>query len=592
MDIRKKTVIIIGLTLVALILVLLALSQVIVLGEFNTLEKTSVQNDMKRVTNAIVFDLMQIDVMANEWANKESVQDILLYKNDSSATPLLDDKNFERLQYNIILISDAQGKIIAGKAYDLSLHREVPLPDSLPAYSSNINRLYDRADTYGLTGIVQLFDGPMLFSMRWVHKNGDEGTRVGSVLMGRYLDEQVLMHLSSITKLPIEMFEYNDPLIPGDVISAKNEIPESVPYFIKREGEDYFLINTPVYTVPINETSVVTYTQVNDIFESPSFILRVRVPRTIYGQGKTTTDSFIVLLFFACLSFGIAILLLLEHTVLSRISRLSNEVISVGTTGDFSTRVTPSGTDEIGRLTGSVNWMLTTLDAIQAQLKNRLVQSEERYRIIFNSSNDIVFVFTLTGADEPESIIEVNDSGCKRLGYTRNEFLSLLPHTMVAEDPVKTVQDMTRNCLKKGHIVVETTFVTKLPDNQPTGCITPLQETFPVEIYAHSFLHRERPAILAVCHDITERKQVEQLKMEAFQQIEQNMEHFAILNDQIRNPLQVILLLSETQGGETDDIISQQVKIINTIIDQLDHGYLESDKIRNFLRKYYDMGKK
>ncbi len=86
--------------------------------------------------------------------------------------------------------------------------------------------------------------------------------------------------------------------------------------------------------------------------------------------------------------------------------------------------------------------------------------------------------------------------------------------------------------------------------------------------------------------------EVELLKKEAFQQIEHNMEQFSILNDQIRNPLQVILLDTTTVDEKTKDLISDQVQIIEKILDTLDERYLESEKVRKFLRKYYSLGKK
>jgi signal transduction histidine kinase len=86
--------------------------------------------------------------------------------------------------------------------------------------------------------------------------------------------------------------------------------------------------------------------------------------------------------------------------------------------------------------------------------------------------------------------------------------------------------------------------------------------------------------------------QVEQLKREAFQQIEHNMEQIATLNDQIRNPLQAIMLDTAVLDEQTKALISEQVQIIKKILDALDERYLESEKVRRYLRKYYGFLKK
>lgn len=88
------------------------------------------------------------------------------------------------------------------------------------------------------------------------------------------------------------------------------------------------------------------------------------------------------------------------------------------------------------------------------------------------------------------------------------------------------------------------------------------------------------------------KNQVEQLKKEAFRQIELNMEQFAVLEDQIRNPLQAIMLDTDTVDDKVKALVSEQVKTIEKILDTLDEEYLESEKVRKFLRKYYGFGKK
>jgi hypothetical protein len=91
---------------------------------------------------------------------------------------------------------------------------------------------------------------------------------------------------------------------------------------------------------------------------------------------------------------------------------------------------------------------------------------------------------------------------------------------------------------------------------------------------------------------ITERREIEHLKMEAFQQIEENMQQFAILNDHIRNPLQRIIGIADLMENKYSEKIIQLSHLINDIIYKLDRGYLESEKIQEFLRKYYGIGKK
>lgn len=90
--------------------------------------------------------------------------------------------------------------------------------------------------------------------------------------------------------------------------------------------------------------------------------------------------------------------------------------------------------------------------------------------------------------------------------------------------------------------------------------------------------------------DITENKQMEIVKRKALEQIEKNIEQFAILGDHIRNPLAVIVGLSSLAPGEITDKIILQAKEIDRIITQLDMGWIESEKVRDFIKRYYMVG--
>jgi hypothetical protein len=95
---------------------------------------------------------------------------------------------------------------------------------------------------------------------------------------------------------------------------------------------------------------------------------------------------------------------------------------------------------------------------------------------------------------------------------------------------------------------------------------------------------------LLVARNISERKEAGKLKLEAFRQIEKNMEQFAILNDHLRNPLQVIvgLTLLHGENEEISQNILPQAEVINHIVHQLDQGWIESEKIRDWLKRYYE----
>jgi PAS domain S-box-containing protein len=308
--------------------------------------------------------------------------------------------------------------------------------------------------------------------------------------------------------------------------------------------------------------------------------MRVSIVRDIYEQGKSTTLYFVELLIAAGLIFGLVTLLLLEKTILSRISSLSSRVNFIGKKRDFSARVAISGDDEIAALGTDVNGMIGELETSQKQIRLRLIQSEENYRLFFNSITDPVIIYRFNEGSLSGSIIEANDAATDVLGYSREELSAIFPETIIMTGDSGGTPPLTGRFLADGYVLFESRYRKK------SG------ETIPVEINARVFDYYGQKAVLAIARDITERHDIDRLKMEAFQQIEKNMQQFALLNDHIRNPLQGIIGIADLMQNTYSEKIIILAHDINDIIHKVDQGYIKSEKIYEFLRKYYGVGKK
>jgi signal transduction histidine kinase len=91
--------------------------------------------------------------------------------------------------------------------------------------------------------------------------------------------------------------------------------------------------------------------------------------------------------------------------------------------------------------------------------------------------------------------------------------------------------------------------------------------------------------IIAVAHRMTD----DDLRREVGSQLDENIEHLACLGDRIRNPLAVIVGLADLEESEVTRRISEQAKIVDGILTELDRGYVASLSVREFLRKHYNL---
>jgi two-component system response regulator len=81
--------------------------------------------------------------------------------------------------------------------------------------------------------------------------------------------------------------------------------------------------------------------------------------------------------------------------------------------------------------------------------------------------------------------------------------------------------------------------------------------------------------------------ELEEIKRRAYKQIEENIVQYATLVDHIRNPLAAISLIAEVEvNRETGEKILAQVERIKEVLRKLDEGWIESENIREFLKKF------
>jgi len=127
-----------------------------------------------------------------------------------------------------------------------------------------------------------------------------------------------------------------------------------------------------------------------------------------------------------------------------------------------------------------------------------LRESESKYKMLFNNANDAVFVTQLSQEKSYGDFIEVNEIACKRLGYTKEEFLQLSPSAIVSQKNINDFNLNTERLLKEGHVIYD--LVHRAKD----------KKLIPVEINSHLFFYNKKPTILSIARDITERKQAEE----------------------------------------------------------------------------------
>lgn len=182
-----------------------------------------------------------------------------------------------------------------------------------------------------------------------------------------------------------------------------------------------------------------------------------------------------------------------------------------------------------------------------SRAKTALLESEKRFRLIFNSGTDAIFLNEVDNG-KPGRFTEVNDMACKRLGYTREELLRLSPDDIEDAEWKKEHQVPQKDFPEKKGMLYEMLHVTK------GG------KKIPVEINTHLIDFAGKPAFLSISRDITNRKQLEEQlrqaqKMEAIGKLAGGVAHdFNNLLTTINGYAELLLLKLEVDSPFRDGV--------------------------------------
>ena len=232
--------------------------------------------------------------------------------------------------------------------------------------------------------------------------------------------------------------------------------------------------------------------------------------------------------------------------------------------------------DTDGKIAGFIGVLVDITDRIRAEEQVR--ESERRFRAVVQDQTDMIFRYLPN-----KNVLFANDAF---LAYFRKRAEDITGY--IFRLPIHP-DDQAR---------VDAHFASLTPNN-PVGttelrCLLEGNQVRWQQWINRAFFDQRGNVTeyLSVGKDITEQKENERREREAYQQIERNMQQLSSLNDQIRNPLSVIVMLAGFEEGEYAQKILAQAREINDILDRLNTSWQGSEKVRVFLKKHYGIGGK
>ncbi len=564
MTLREKTLVIIGVTLMGLLVVLLVAARQIVYRSFNQLEIEAADENLSRVTEAIAVAEREVRSTASDYAAWDDTCDYIQEPYESYETSNYSWASIQGIYVNTVIYLDREDNPVFMTEYDLSngmkLQGEPPLLRALQSYPGLLNHTDVSG---GQSGLVRTDGGVMLVSAEPIVTSRREGPILGTVLMGRYVDEEEIGRLASVTRLDLRMDVWSDAPAGPEFASAREQLS---------------MTNLRHFD-PMSTSSLAAYVLISDFKEDPVLIVRADMPRQIMGLGRSTIFTFIGVMLAGGIMCGLASLLLLERLVLRRMARLSRTVRTIGLRGDLSTRVPEDGADEIGDLAKSINETLEALERAQEALRS----VGSRARCILWSAD----VEQGTDGDLQVSLKMQDERAAQRLLpmdlYGGVSYADSWKSAIHPEDKAR-VAKAPIDAIRRAETSYEQEYRIRTADDdvQWVG-----------EQVAIEHLGGGRWRLVGVCTEITDRKQAQeelQRARDAALEVAQIKSDFlANMSHEVRTPINGIVgmvdLLKRTELAPEQQEYVQLIRVsadslMTVINDILDFSKIESGKLR------------
>jgi sensor domain CHASE-containing protein len=341
--------------------------------EFRNLENELAVRNASRAADAVSNNLAHLRSSAMDWATWDSSYAFMRGENAQDFIEQnLMFQSFQGIQVNLMYFLRTDGTVVWGGIHDLKTGKPMDLPefpaDRLPP--DRFALFNQEKNEPERSGILMTRNGPMLVASVPVHRADGTGSGAGILVLGRFLDSGLIDRLGRQVHARFTLDPIGQRQSPVKVQEPAAEIAT---------GDDDNGPNgrgRPSITVEGGQLRV--QSMLKDIAGKPVLVLETNYARSISATGNSMVNYVLALMGGVLAITGLAILLMLNRTVLKPVARLMDRVLEArGVTGRPQVVAAESGASDCGP---------DEIAILGAEFERTLVQLEEtRNRLVEQS---------------------------------------------------------------------------------------------------------------------------------------------------------------------------------------------------------------
>lgn len=317
---------------------------------YAAIEKRDLTAHMGRVVQSVEAGLLSLNSQVGDWAVWTEMYNFAAKPDQAWAQDNIGALAMKPANLSLAMVYDAQGQLLVMNTRDQQ-GKELSLPG---LQASPYAALFKTPAREPRCGLIKSDAGVMLACWAKITRSDGTGDFVGTVVMGRLLDQTLLTKLREQTRLPIGLDDISKlpaglSLWPGALAAASIGKPE---FWSWHEPNLYHL-----------------YYVLQDLLHTDIGVFTLDVSRDVHEQGTRLFLQVRRQFFWTALGTAVLLGIAVHFLLIRRLRKFTIQLVKLARDSTWNTRINIQGGDELGILSSRVNTLLSLIESQVDSLK-------------------------------------------------------------------------------------------------------------------------------------------------------------------------------------------------------------------------------